>query len=86
MKYKLQDMNSKVHRDISSAPAIDRALEETERTPFIACITNVPVRHTGKPKIPTYEGSTDPIQHMVVFSIAMGRSQFSREERDAGHC
>lgn len=86
MKNTLQSMNSKVHRAISSAPEIERLLEEIQKTLFTDQIINTPVQHTGKIKIPTYNGSLDPCHYITSFTIAMGRTQFFTEERDADYC
>lgn len=78
-------MNSKVHRAISSAPEIERVLEETKKTSFTERIINTPVKHMGKIKFPTYEEKSDSCHYITAFTIAMGRTQFSDEERDAGY-
>ncbi|CAA7025872.1 unnamed protein product [Microthlaspi erraticum] len=40
----------------------------------------------GKAEDTPYEGNTDPRQYLTAFCIAMGRTHFSEEERDAGFC
>ncbi|KAF8100247.1 hypothetical protein N665_0228s0002 [Sinapis alba] len=75
-------MTSKVHQAISAAPEIDRVLRETQNTPFTPCLLNIPVRHPGKIKIPTYSGTSDPIEYLTAFSISMGRANFPPEECD----
>lgn len=86
MRVQLQCMNSKVHQAISAATEIDRVLRETQNTPFSSHLLNIPFRHPGKIKLPTYNGTTDPREHLTAFSIAMGRANFSPEERDVGFC
>ncbi|XP_024009914.1 uncharacterized protein LOC112085125 [Eutrema salsugineum] len=83
---KIRKMNSKVHRATSSAPEIDRVLQETQNTPFTHRIASTPFRHVSKVKLPPYAGDTDPTQYLTAFTIAMGRAHFTPEEREAGHC
>lgn len=56
VKYTILSMNSKMHRVISSAPEIERVLEETRKTPFTTRVMNTPVKHNEKIKIAVYEG------------------------------
>ncbi|CAA7056114.1 unnamed protein product [Microthlaspi erraticum] len=86
MQSQLQNMNSRIHQATSSAPEIDQVLREAQNTPFTDRIGHAPVHHPGKLKIPPYEGNTDPRQYLTAFCIAMGRTHFSEEERDAGFC
>ncbi|XP_024006401.1 uncharacterized protein LOC112082919 [Eutrema salsugineum] len=86
IKAKICEMNSKVHRATSSAPEIDRVLQETQNTPFTHRIASTPFCHVSKVKLPPYAGDTDPTQYLTAFTIAMGRAHFTPEEREAGHC
>jgi len=40
----------------------------------------------GKIRFPTYDGNSDPRQYMITFTIAMGRTNFTPDEKDAGYC
>lgn len=82
----LKDMSSKMHRAVSSAPELDKVLEETQRSPFTARISNVRIRHISKIKLANYEGLVDPRPFLTSVSIAIGRAHFPKEERDAGSC
>lgn len=86
MRAQLAHMNSRVHQAISAAPEIDRVLRETQNTPFSLRLLSIHVRHPKKIKLPTYNGTSDPKEYLTAFSIAVGRANFSPEERDAGLC
>ncbi|XP_024013110.1 uncharacterized protein LOC112087324 [Eutrema salsugineum] len=85
-------MKSQVHNATSAAPEIDRMLEETQRTPFNARITEARIPEPGKVRIPFYEGTTDSKAHITAFRIAMGRAftknaaKLTGREVDAGYC
>ncbi|XP_024010460.1 uncharacterized protein LOC112085476 [Eutrema salsugineum] len=87
----IRAMKSQVHNATSAAPKIDRMLEETQRTPFTARITEARIPEPGKVRIPFYEG-TDPKAHITAFRIAMGRAftknaaKLTEREVDAGYC
>ncbi|XP_024004833.1 uncharacterized protein LOC112081989 [Eutrema salsugineum] len=67
-------------------------LEETQRTPFTARITEARIPEPGKVRIPFYEGTTNPKAHITAFRIAMGRAftkkatKLTEREVDAGYC
>uniref|UniRef100_A0A1J3HXG1 Retrovirus-related Pol polyprotein from transposon opus n=1 Tax=Noccaea caerulescens TaxID=107243 RepID=A0A1J3HXG1_NOCCA len=86
MKDQLYHMSSQIHQATSSAPEIDRVLREAQNIPFTEQVARTVVHHPGKLKISAYEGNTDPRQYLTAFCIAMGRTRFSDEERDAGFC
>lgn len=44
----ISEMSSKIHRATSTAPELDRVLEETQQTPFTRRITNVSIRGAQK--------------------------------------
>ncbi|CAH8278522.1 unnamed protein product [Arabidopsis lyrata] len=54
------EMSSKIHRATSSAPELDRVLEETQQTAFTRRITSVSVRGSKKIKLERYNGKGDP--------------------------
>ncbi|XP_024004997.1 uncharacterized protein LOC112082128 [Eutrema salsugineum] len=88
----IRAMKSQVNNATSAAPEIDRMLEETQRTPFTARITEARIPEPGKVRIPFYEETTDPKAHITAFRIAMGRAftknaaNLTEREVDAGYC
>ncbi|KAL9830996.1 hypothetical protein AtNW77_Chr3g0196051 [Arabidopsis thaliana] len=70
-------MSSKMHRAISSAPKLEKVLEETQRSPFTARISEVRVRHITKVKLVPYNGLTDPKIFLKSVSLAINRNHFS---------
>ncbi|KAG7593593.1 Copper amine oxidase N-terminal [Arabidopsis thaliana x Arabidopsis arenosa] len=86
MNTMLKDMSSKMHRATSSAPELEKVLEETQRSPFTTRISEVRVHHVNKVKLIPYNGLTDPKPFLKSLSIAINRAQFSATERDAGSC
>ncbi|XP_024015873.1 uncharacterized protein LOC112089128 [Eutrema salsugineum] len=88
----IRAMKSQVHNATSAAPEIDRMLEETQRTPFTARITEARIPEPGKVRILFYEGTTDPKAHITAFRIAMGQAftknaaKLTEREVDAGYC
>jgi len=82
---KLREIGSQVHKGVSSAPEIERMIEETQKTPFTNRVT-----HTRIPQvklwIPIYEGESDPKQYMTSFMITVAKAHFSDEKRDVGCC
>ncbi|XP_024006660.1 uncharacterized protein LOC112083342 [Eutrema salsugineum] len=88
----IRAMKSQVHNATSAAPEINRMLEETQRTPFTARITEARIPEPGKVRIPFYEGATDPKAHITAFRIAMGRAftknaaKLTEHEINVGYC
>ncbi|KAG7543367.1 Retrotransposon gag domain [Arabidopsis thaliana x Arabidopsis arenosa] len=70
----------------SSAPEIDRVIEETRRTPFTSRISNLRIKDSRKVKLPTYDGKGDPKNHLAASQIAAGRIDLEPDEEDAGYC
>ncbi|KAG7533254.1 Retrotransposon gag domain [Arabidopsis thaliana x Arabidopsis arenosa] len=58
VRQELDEMKSKFHQATSSAPEIDRVIEETRRTPFTSRISNLRIKDSRKVKLPTYDGFT----------------------------
>ncbi|KAG7536943.1 Integrase catalytic core [Arabidopsis suecica] len=86
VRQELDEMKSKIHQATSSAPEIDRVIEETRRTPFTSRISNLPIKDSRKVKLPTYDGKGDPKNHLAAFQIAAGRIYLEPDEEDAGYC
>ncbi|KAG7557024.1 DNA-directed DNA polymerase family B exonuclease domain [Arabidopsis suecica] len=86
VRQELDEMKSKFHQATSSAPEIDRVIEETRRTPFTSRISNLRIKDSRKVKLPTYDGKGDPKNHLAAFQIAAGRIDLEPEEEDAGYC
>ncbi|KAG7559308.1 Ribonuclease H domain [Arabidopsis thaliana x Arabidopsis arenosa] len=75
-----------IHSVSSSAPNIDRILEESRNTPFTKRISETTMSNLGKFKIDSYNGSTDPKGHIKSFVISVARARFKPGEKDAGLC
>ena len=86
LKQSFLDMKDKMLEGPTSAPFIERVLAETLKTPFPQRITDVRYRPAEKIRFPTFAGKANPTDHITAFNIAMGRTKFSDEERDAGYC
>ncbi|KAG7533283.1 Ribonuclease H domain [Arabidopsis thaliana x Arabidopsis arenosa] len=86
VRQELDEMKSKFHQATSSAPEIDRVIEETRRTPFTSRISNLRIKDSQKVKLPTYDGKGDPKNHLAAFQIAVGRIDLEPDEEDAGYC
>ncbi|KAG7594217.1 Retrotransposon gag domain [Arabidopsis thaliana x Arabidopsis arenosa] len=86
VRQELDEMKSKFHQATSSAPEIDRVIEETRRTPFTSRISNLRIKDSRKVNLPTYNGKGDPKNHLATFQIAAGRIDLELDEEDAGYC
>ncbi|KAG7543396.1 Retrotransposon gag domain [Arabidopsis thaliana x Arabidopsis arenosa] len=86
VRQELDEMKSKFHQATSSAPEIDRVIEETRRTPFTSRISNLRIKDSRKVNLPTYDGKGDPKNHLAAFQIAVGRIDLEQDEEDAGYC
>lgn len=76
-----------MHRAISSAPKIDKVLEETQKTPFTLRISRADMRNVRKFKLPTYDGTKSLQPHDIFnFTIATEKDRLSEEENDAVIC
>ncbi|KAG7585613.1 Aspartic peptidase domain superfamily [Arabidopsis thaliana x Arabidopsis arenosa] len=79
-------VKTQIHSVSSSAPNIDRILEESRNTPFTKRISETMMSNLGKFKIDTYNGTTDPKGHIKSFVISVARARFKPGEKDAGLC
>ncbi|XP_048621788.1 uncharacterized protein LOC111208951 [Brassica napus] len=86
LKQSFLDMKDRMLEGPTSAPLIERVLAETLKTPFSRRITDIRYRPAEKIRLPTYARKADPTDHISAFNIAMGRTNFSDEERDDGYC
>ncbi|XP_024014994.1 uncharacterized protein LOC112088875 [Eutrema salsugineum] len=87
MQAQLREISSKFHQATSSAPEIDRVIQEAQKTPFTSRITNVPVPNLEKFKLRSYEGNSDPRHFLTSFGIVINRLKFtSAEQKDAIQC
>ncbi|KAG7559367.1 Retrotransposon gag domain [Arabidopsis thaliana x Arabidopsis arenosa] len=86
VRQELDEMKSKFHQATSSAPEIDRVIEETRRTPFTSRISNLRIKDSRKVKLPTYDGKGDPKSHLAAFQIAAGRIDLEPDEEDVRYC
>ncbi|XP_010451848.1 PREDICTED: uncharacterized protein LOC104734034 [Camelina sativa] len=78
-------MGSLLHRAISSAPEIDRMFEATQQPPFTQRILETYVPNV-KIRVPTYDGTKDPVQHLTSFMATISKARFTEEQKDAGQC
>ncbi|KAG7552311.1 Retrotransposon gag domain [Arabidopsis thaliana x Arabidopsis arenosa] len=79
-------VKSQMHSVSSSAPNIDRILEESRNTPFTRRISEATISDPGKLKIDYFNGTTDPKGHIKSFMISVARARFKPGEKDAGLC
>ncbi|XP_024011225.1 uncharacterized protein LOC112086500 [Eutrema salsugineum] len=87
MQAQLREISSKFHQATSSAPEIDRVIQEAQKTLFTSRITNVPVPNLEKFKLRSYEGNSDPRHFLTLFGIVINRLKFtSAEQKDAIQC
>ena len=86
LKQSLQDIQSKIHERVTSASLIERVLPETLRTPFTRRITDVRFRPAEKICLLSFAGKFDLTDHITAFNIAMGRTNFSDDEKEAVFC
>ncbi|KAG7585621.1 Retrotransposon gag domain [Arabidopsis thaliana x Arabidopsis arenosa] len=86
VRQELSEMKSKFHQATSSAPEIDRVIEETRRTPFTSRISNLRIKNSRKVKLQPYDGKGDPKNYLAAFQIAAGRIDLESDEEDTGYC
>ncbi|KAG7567533.1 Integrase catalytic core [Arabidopsis thaliana x Arabidopsis arenosa] len=65
----IRAMSSKVHQATSSAPEVDRVIEETRRTPFTPRIAALRIQDQRKVKLPGYNGKGDPKEFLTSFQV-----------------
>lgn len=80
----MKAVQSQMHQATIKAPQLDLVFAEAQKTPFTTTITRVHVSDTGKIRLPTYLGKTDPTEHITAFIITMDRAKFKEEEKDEG--
>lgn len=80
------ERSSRIHRATSSAPELDRVLEETQQTPFTRRITNVSVHGCKKIKLESYNGKGDPKEFLQSFNVAINRAELTVENFEEGRC
>ncbi|XP_019082657.1 PREDICTED: uncharacterized protein LOC109125478 [Camelina sativa] len=80
----VKDISAKIHRATTTAPNLEKVLEEAQRSPFTTRISSVRVCYINKFKFITYNGLTDPKLFLTSMSVAINRAHFSPEEYDAG--
>ncbi|KAG7552794.1 Retrotransposon gag domain [Arabidopsis thaliana x Arabidopsis arenosa] len=86
LQNQIREMNSKVHQATSSAPEVDRVIEETRRTPFTPRIAALRIQDQRKVKLPGYSGKGDPKEFLTSFQVTAGRVHLEPNEVDAGLC
>ncbi|KAL1220588.1 hypothetical protein V5N11_003296 [Cardamine amara subsp. amara] len=79
-------MKSKFYHTTSSAPGVDKVIEETRHSPFTSWITNFRIKDAQRVNLPTYDGTTNPKSHLAAFLIASRRIELEVHEEEAGYC
>ncbi|KAG7567101.1 Ribonuclease H-like superfamily [Arabidopsis thaliana x Arabidopsis arenosa] len=79
VRQELDEMKSKFHQATSSAPEIDRVIEETRRTPFTSRISNLRIKDSRKVKLPTYDGKVHSLEPESIDSFKELSSAFLKQ-------
>ncbi|KFK24471.1 hypothetical protein AALP_AAs55507U000100, partial [Arabis alpina] len=82
----LKHTQSQMHHGTGKAPAIAQVLEKARNTPFDEGIARTKISDPGRIKLPVYEGTTDPSDHLMEFEVALGRANFKKAEKDIVYC
>ncbi|KFK22070.1 hypothetical protein AALP_AAs48547U000400 [Arabis alpina] len=82
----LKHTQSQMHQGTGKAPAIAQVLEKARNTPFDERIAKTKISDPGRIKLPIYEGTTDPSDHLMEFEVALGRANFKEAEKDIVYC
>ncbi|KFK22592.1 hypothetical protein AALP_AAs74016U000200 [Arabis alpina] len=82
----LKRTQSQIHHGAGKAPAIAQVLEKARNTPFDERIAKTKISDPGRIKLPVYEGTTDPSDHLMEFEVALGRANFKEAEKDIVYC
>ncbi|KFK39480.1 hypothetical protein AALP_AA3G249600 [Arabis alpina] len=82
----LKRIQSHIHHGTGKAPAIAQVLEKARNTPFDKQIARTKISDPGRIKLPIYEGTTDPSDHLMEFEVALGRANFKEAEKDVVYC
>ena len=75
-----------MHMATSTAPNINKGIEETRRTPFTNRIAIVRLHDVVKIKFLEYSRNTDPKAHVRAFRLAISRAHLHNDEKEAGYC
>jgi len=79
-------VRSQMHNAVSSAPNIDRILEESHNTPFTRRISNAIISDSRKLRIEYFNGSSVPKGHLKSFTIFVAQAKFRPDERYSDLC
>ncbi|KFK42019.1 hypothetical protein AALP_AA2G201700, partial [Arabis alpina] len=82
----LKRTQSQMHHGTGKAPAVAQVLEKARNTPFDERISRTKISDPGRIKLPVYEGTTDPSDHLMEFEVALGRANFKEAEKDIVYC
>ncbi|XP_023641921.1 uncharacterized protein LOC111831532 [Capsella rubella] len=83
---KIKEVSTRMHRATSSAPDVDRMLEQSQNTPFTTRVRNVVIPKDTKIKCAHFKGDSDPTHHLTSFEIAIHRCNLTLAQSDAGKC
>ena len=75
-------MSLRVKQVINLAPDINQVLKEMQKTPSTSRINRHQVNNLGNIQIPMHNGTTDPNEPHIKFSITMAQARSSLEECD----
>ncbi|XP_023643137.1 uncharacterized protein LOC111831878 [Capsella rubella] len=86
LRGKIKEVSTRMHRATSSAPDVDRMLEQSQNTPFTARVRNVVIPKDTKINYAHFKGDSDPTHHLTSFEIAIHRCNLTPAQSDAGKC
>lgn len=79
-------MSLRVKQVINLSPEINQVLKEMQKTPSTSRISRHKVNNLGNIQIPMHNGTTDPNEPHIKFSITMAQTRSILEECDMGYC
>ncbi|KFK39732.1 hypothetical protein AALP_AA3G280900 [Arabis alpina] len=82
----LKHTQSQIYQGTGKAPAIAQVLEKARNTPFDERVAKTKISDPGRIKLPVYEGTTDPWDHLMEFEVTLGRANFKEAEKDIVYC